>query len=108
MPRIDLTPRDLAIVCDLLRRHVPSRRVVVFGSCATGRAKPFSDLDLAILGDAAVPSRILAALADDFDESSVPFKVDIVDWATTTRSFKDIIERDAIPLQDGAKGETSP
>lgn len=102
MSRIDARPEDLTTVRDILRRHVPTRRVIAFGSRTTGRSKPFSDLDLAILGEVAVASTILAALADDFDESSLPFKVDIVDWATTARSFRDIIARDAVTLQEGS------
>ena len=101
MSRIDVDAQDLETVCNILRKHVPTRRVVVFGSRATGRSKPFSDLDLAVLGDAAVPSPILAALADDFDESSLPFRVDVVDWATTTQAFQDIIARDAVTLREG-------
>lgn len=102
MSRIDARPNDLETVREILRKHVPTRRVVAFGSRATGRSKPFSDLDLAIQGDVEVPSAILAALADDFDESSLPFKVDIVDWATTAQSFRDIIARDAVTLQEGS------
>ena len=102
MSRIDVGAQDLETVRNILRKHVPTRRVVVFGSRATGRSKPFSDLDLAVLGAAAVPSPILAALADDFDESSLPFRVDIVDWATTTQSFRDLIDRDAVTLREGA------
>lgn len=106
MSRIDARPDDLETVREILRKHVPSRRVVAFGSRTTGRSKPFSDLDLAIQGDFPVPTAILAALADDFDESSLPFKVDIVDWATTEQSFRDIIARDAVTLLEGAqKGE---
>lgn len=102
MSRIDARPEDLKTVHDILRKHVPTRRVIAFGSRTTGRSKPFSDLDLAILGEVAVASTILAALADDFDESSLPFKVDIVDWATTAQSFRDIIARDAVTLQEGS------
>lgn len=108
MSRIDARPEDLRTVRDILQRHLPTRRVIAFGSRTTGRSKPFSDLDLAILGEVAVPSAILAALADDFDESSLPFKVDVVDWATTAPSFRTIIARDAVTLQEGsATGEAS-
>jgi len=92
----------LRTVLDILRKHVPTRRVIAFGSRATGRSKQFSDLDLAIQGEVEVPSAILAALADDFDESNLPFKVDIFDWATTAQSFRDIIAHDAVTLQEGS------
>jgi type I restriction enzyme S subunit len=31
----------------------------------------------------------------------LPWKVDIVDWATTTDSFRRIIERDKVVIQKG-------
>ena len=102
MPKVDVAAPDLQTVREILRRHVPTRKVVAFGSRVTGRAKPFSDLDLAIMGEDAVPSATLAALADDFDESALPFKVDLVDWATIVDSFRDVIRRDAVTLQDSA------
>jgi type I restriction enzyme S subunit len=102
MSRIDARPDDLKTVRDILRKHVPTRRVIAFGSRTTGRSKPFSDLDLAIMGEVTVSSAILAALAEDFDESSLPFKVDLVDWATTSQSFREIITRDAVTLQEGS------
>jgi predicted nucleotidyltransferase len=82
---IDVNPRDLDIVRAILRRHVPDREVVAFGSRATWTAKEFSDLDLAVMGDEPVPHRVLGAMADHFDESDLPFKVDIVEWATTNQ-----------------------
>ncbi len=100
MSRIDVGPMEIQLVREILRKHVPKRRVVAFGSRVTGRAKPFSDLDLAILGDSPIVARVLAALAEDFDESSLPFRVDVVDWATTAPSFREIISRDAVTLQD--------
>jgi predicted nucleotidyltransferase len=102
VPKIDAAVLDLNRVREILRKHVPTRKIVVFGSRVTGRAKPFSDLDLAILGDVALPTATLAALADDFDESVLPFKVDLVDWATTAPTFKDVILRDAVTLQEPA------
>lgn len=102
MSPTDARPNDLKTVLDSLCEHVPTWRVIVFGSRATGRSKPFSDLDLAIQGEVEVPSAILTALVEDFDESNLPFKVDIVDWATTAQSFRDIIARDAVTLQEGS------
>lgn len=108
MPEIDVADTDLQTVLAILRKHLPTREVVAFGSRVTGRAKRFSDLDLAILGDDPVPSSVLAALADEFDESPLPFKVDLVDWATTAESFRNVIRRDAVPLCGGATGSSLP
>lgn len=43
----------------------------------------------------------IAALAEAFSESDLPWKVDIVDWTTTSERFRRIIERDNVVLQAG-------
>ena len=96
---IDIAPDCLRIVTDILRRHVPEHQVWAFGSRATGKAKPYSDLDLAIITDTPLPLAILAALAEAFSESDLPWRVDLVDWSTTSEPFRKIIERDRVVLQ---------
>ena len=49
---IELSAEQLEIVQDILRQHVPEREVWAFGSRAKHTAKKFSDLDLAVMGDA--------------------------------------------------------
>jgi predicted nucleotidyltransferase len=89
---IDLTPEQLAEVLRILRQHVPGRTVRAFGSRVQGNAKPFSDLDLAVMGEAPLDFRQFAALKDAFAESNLPFRVDVVDWAATSEAFRAIID----------------
>ncbi|MGH8479358.1 MAG: restriction endonuclease subunit S [Gammaproteobacteria bacterium] len=103
-PLIDIRPDHWAIVADVLRRHVPDREVWAVGSRAKWSAKEYSDLDLAVIGEPPLSLSASAALADDFSESDLPFKVDVVDWATTSESFRKIIERDKVVVQRAAKG----
>ncbi len=42
---------------------------------------------------------VSAALVDDFTESDLPWRVDVVDWATTSESFRRIIERNKVVVQ---------
>ncbi len=98
-PGIDLRPDHWIIVRDVLRRYVPDRRVLVFGSRAGWTAKEYSDLDLAILGDEPLSLSTSAALAEGFVESDLPFKVDLVDWANIDETFRDIIRRDGVNVQ---------
>ena len=100
-PPIDVSPNEWAMVAAILRRHVPACPVWAFGSRATRSAKPYSDLDLAIITPAPMSLALSAALTDDFAESDLPFKVDVVDWATSSEAFRKIIERDRVVLQDG-------
>jgi len=89
---LDLTPEHLLEVRCILQLNVPGRTVRAFGSRVQGTAKPFSDLDLAVMGDAPLDFRTLAALKDAFAESDLPFRVDVVDWAATSEAFRGIIE----------------
>lgn len=101
-PPIELRPEHWEIVARILQKHLANREVWAFGSRATRRAKEFSDLDLAVIGDQSLGLDLEAALAEDFAASDLPFKVDVVDWATTPDSFRRIIERDKVVLQPAA------
>jgi type I restriction enzyme S subunit len=97
-----VTSAEWQIVRAILLRHVPGREVWAFGSRAmakdASRVKKFSDLDLAVLGEQPILLSTLAALAEAFTESDLPYKVDIVDWATTSERFRAIIESSHVVL----------
>ena len=93
---------ELAIVEKILRRYVPDREVWAFGSRTRPPCKPFSDLDLAILGSEPLPLGVMVDLKDDFSESDFPYRVDLVDWATTSERFRQIIEQRYVPIQQPA------
>ena len=83
----------------ILDAHVPQYEVWAFGSRATRTAKQYSDLDLAIITDAPLPLATLADLEAALDESDLPMKVDIVDWATTAEYFREIIRKTAVVVK---------
>jgi len=99
MSGLDIAPEHLKIVREILRRHLPDHDVRVFGSRVTGRARAFSDLDLAIMGEIPLPLGLTAALAEAFSESDLPFKVDLVDWAAIGPQFRQIIAEKYLPLE---------
>jgi type I restriction enzyme, S subunit len=101
MPRIDISPEQWVIVRDILHRRVPHDTVWAFGSRAVWKAKPYSDLDIAIISLQALDWSVSASLAEDFAESDLPFKVDVVDWASTSAAFRKIIVQDKVVLQSG-------
>lgn len=99
LPPIDLCPAHWAIVRAILQKHLPQYEVWAFGSRVSGTAKPYSDLDLAVINHQPLSLKISANLSDDFSESDLPWKVDVVDWASTRSSFREIIERDKVVVQ---------
>jgi type I restriction enzyme S subunit len=98
-PPVQMSGEEWRLVCEILRQQVPDREVWAFGSRATGTAKPYSDLDLAIIGITPLGMDRMAAIRDTFSESELPWKLDLVDWASASASFRKIIERDKVVLQ---------
>ncbi len=89
---LNVRAEELAIVKDILRKVIPDRVVWAFGSRVTGRTKKYSDLDLVILGDEPLPLGVMGELAEAFTESDLPYKVDLVDWATASDRFRRVVE----------------
>jgi len=104
-PNIDLNPHDWEEVKRILRTCVPGYEVWGFGSRAKWTAKAYSDLDLAIISEQALPIAIMADLRESFDESDLTIKVDVVDWATTSEPFRKIIQKNRVVVQMGEKAE---
>ena len=88
---IDLSPLHRQMVEAILSRCIPDYEVKVFGSRAKGTAKSYSDLDLVVVGAAKLPTPVLYGLRDAFEESELPFRVEIVDWNRLTPEFKHAI-----------------
>ena len=100
---IDLPAEQRRLVLQILRAHLPAAaKFWVFGSRASGRARRYSDLDLAI--DAGRPLTLdeAACLADAFSESDLTCRVDVVDWRAIDDRFRQIIARERVPLAERA------
>jgi predicted nucleotidyltransferase len=99
--KIIIESEHLQIVENVLKKHLSAQaKVWAFGSRVKGNVKKFSDLDLAI--DAEGNPLSLELLADinyEFEESDLPYKVDIVDWNTISQSFKNLITEDRILIK---------
>lgn len=96
---IDLRPDQMAIVEDILAEYVPDCEVRAFGSRITWTAKDYSDLDLAVIGDGALGWKKLGLLKEAFEESTLPIRVDVLDWHEITESFRETIEDDCVVIQ---------
>ncbi len=96
LPAIDIRADHWQIVQRILQKNVPEYPVWAFGSRAKFTAKPYSDLDLAIISDQPLSLQTYASLTSDFSESDLPWKVDIVDWATTKPAFKKMVAQQKV------------
>lgn len=76
-----LTERDNHAIHTIFLKYPEVEKVIIFGSRAKSTYKLGSDLDLAIMNEG-VSTKTLIRLAHEFDDSSLPFKVDLVDFYT--------------------------
>ena len=76
---VALSPEQLHDVRQIIAQVIPGAQVWVFGSRATGKARPFSDLDLLLTYPPKLTWGQRAALRDGFEASHLPFRVDIVE-----------------------------
>lgn len=99
---IDLVPQELDVVQRILRQVVPGRTVWAYGSRVNGRRRKWSDLDLAIVGDTPLSFREMTKLEWEFEQSDLPFRVDVTDLASASPAFRERIERAHEVLLDAA------
>jgi len=101
---LQLSAADRGSVLRILAAHLPETAAAwVFGSRATGRARKYSDLDVAIDAGRALSFDELAALRESFSDSDLPYRVDIVDWQTADERFRRIVTADRVPLNRAAE-----
>lgn len=103
---LDMKESDKTILLDILDRLVPAGlEVWAFGSRARWTARETSDLDLVLRNPAQLETRLEAGILDDlkeaFEESDLPFMVDLLDWATVSEKFRKVIEREYVVVRKG-------
>src|SRR5438477_13074259 len=104
---LDLSAEDRRLVWAILTAHLPATaKIWVFGSRASGRARRYSDLDLAI--DAGRPLTLdeIAGLAEAFSDSDLPYKVDLADWRNIDGRWQQTIMAERVALTETAQTVT--
>ena len=99
---IDITDEEREIVLDLLQWRLPGVEAWVYGSRAKWMSRPQSDLDLVVFSTPE-QSRRVEDLREAFEESNLPFRVDLFVWSEVPEQFHQEIERDHVVLV--SKGE---
>ena len=72
--------------------------IVATGGLGRGELLPYSDLDLVLMGATPLPMTTLGLLNEAFAESDLPWRVDVVDWASTAPEFQRHIADHSVPL----------
>jgi predicted nucleotidyltransferase len=89
---IKIQDGQLKIIIDILNKFVPNCEVRAYGSRYKGNSSEYSDLDLAIVGKEKLDWKLLVDLKEAFEESDLPFRVDVLDWYGISEEFRNVIE----------------
>ncbi len=108
---LDLNPRYVAMMHEIIIRHLPAEVAVwAYGSRVNGNAHEGSDLDLVLRAPdlQALPDRLLARFREALTDSNLPIFVDAHEWATLPASFHPRILARYEVLRPGAPASAVP
>ena len=93
------TVPNLAEVSTILKRHLPAGyQAVLFGSRATGQARPRSDWDIGLMGPQPLRSRIIGDIREELEDMRTLHTFDLVDLTTVPDYFRKIALRKVVKL----------
>ena len=95
-----LNQATLTTIKKILWQHLDKSRdkAFIFGSWAIGDNRKFSDIDIGIKSKRKISNLTIFELKDAFEESNLPYAVDVVDFSGTTEQFKTVAKQAVIPL----------
>ncbi len=110
MCAIDITAEQRKTVLALLARHLPNTTAWVYGSRVKWTSRPESDLDLVVFAKPEQERRVFD-LREAFEESNLPFRVDLFVWDDVPEQFRKTIEAEHVVLVEreerGVGGDTA-
>lgn len=91
---IYIEQRHWEIVKSILGKY--PYKFYAFGSRVKGNPRRFSDLDICFFEN--IPWNVQAHIEEDFDESDLPYKIDLIDWNACDENFQTLIKKDLVLL----------
>ena len=106
---LHLSSRHREEIEALLHKHLPGVEVWAYGSRVNGRSHDGSDLDLVLRGPklAEIDISRLADFTEALQDSTIPFLVEVRDWARLPESFHHEIEREHVVLVERAERDVA-
>ena len=94
---IDITPQQRKSILSLLETFLPNTTAWVYGSRVKWTSKPNSDLDMVVFSTSNQVGKV-SLLQEAFDESDLPFRIDLHVWNDVPDQFRKNIEAERVVL----------
>lgn len=88
--------QDKDNIISIVSEYLPHARVLLFGSRARGDNIAQSDIDIAIDNQKKIDFFVLSSIKEAIEESSIPFRVDVVDLQSASRDLKSQIIKEGV------------
>lgn len=95
-----LNEKHFNYIIEVLKKYAPNAKYFVFGSRAKENYNQYSDIDIALDFGKIAPIETLDKIRLEFNNSTLPIEVDIVDLNAIDENFKDIIKKDLVEIKN--------
>ena len=91
---------SLKFIRETVYKYLPKEEyeVFVYGSRADGTAQKWSDIDVGIRGKKEVPGSLVEDISEELEESSIAYKVEVVDFAHVSDKFRRFALKEVVRL----------
>lgn len=94
--RINLLEIYKKQLLEIIEKHVPGCKIILFGSRAAGTQREGSDIDVCLDAGHPIAFDTILDIYVDLDETTIPVKVDLIDMYTADEKIKQEILKKGI------------
>ncbi len=95
-----LADRHIKFILSILKNNFSGAKFYIFGSRAKGTYKEYSDIDIAVdLNNKKLDKDILGRILIEFQDSTLPYEVDVIDLNSIDEKFKNLIQDSLVELK---------
>jgi uncharacterized protein len=87
-------------IISIVKEHLHPKRIILFGSRATGKAQKYSDFDIAVEG-VEMDIRKERLLREDLDEKMGIYTVEVIDLDKADEGFKRLVLKTGKSIYEG-------
>lgn len=87
-----ITDKEQKIITDILQKYYNKYSFYYFGSRVKGTYSRVSDLDILIKGTIPINYEDMDNINEEFDKSSIPYIVNLVDYHNISKDFYEYIK----------------
>lgn len=99
-PPINVSQKHYQELITLLEKYMPNTCIWAYGSRIKGNAKTHSDLDLVAFSKPEQQTALFN-LKEAFEESNLPFRVDLFSWDEIPEDFQNNIKKNKVVIYNG-------